>query len=309
MGKGMSPERVAVLRPGALGDAILTLPVLESLRAASPGAHLVVAGSPAFRLAVDCGLASEAVPFDDARLLGLFAEGGASEVVAGCDVCLAYGRRPDPLLAANLRRSGVAEAIEWPAMPEKGAHAADHLLGAVEAAGLPVATRVPRLPPQPAWLEAARAWLGALGLEEGFVAIHPGSGGQRKRWPVAHFAEVARRAGQSVVWLLGPAEGGGREARTIGEQAGTVAADLPLATLAGLLACCRACLGNDSGVSHLAAAVGAPTVALFGPTDPGVWAPRGPHVVVVDGEGDLDGVTVDRVMAALDKARALTRPW
>ena len=303
------PNRLAILRPGALGDAILTLPVLESLRAGSQGAHIVVAGSPAFRLAADCGLASEAVPFDDRRLLGLFAIGGTSKVVAGCGVCLAYGRRPDPLLAASLKRSGVARVIEWPAMPEKGVHAADHLLGAVEAAGLPVATRIPRLPPQPAWREAARAWLAARGLGGGFVAIHPGSGGQRKRWPVARFAEVALRAAQPVVWLLGPAEGDDREARAIGEQAGTVADDLPLSTLAGLLACCRAYLGNDSGVSHLAAAVGAPTVALFGPTDPAVWAPRGPHVAVLDGKGDLDGIAVDQVIAALDEARALTRPW
>jgi len=233
MGKGMSPERLAVLRPGALGDAILTLPVLESLRAGSQGAHIVVAGSPGFRLAADCGLASEAVPFDDRRLLELFAIGGTSKFVAGCGLCLVYGRRPDPLLVANLKRSGVAEVIEWPAMPEQGAHAADHLLGAVEAAGLPVATRIPRLPPQPAWREAARAWLAARGLGEGFVAIHPGSGGQRKRWPVARFAEVALRAAQPVVWLLGPAEGDDREARC-GRRPAAVHAGGATGVLSGL---------------------------------------------------------------------------
>jgi len=80
--------------------------------------------------------------------------------------------------------------------------------------------------------------------------------------------------------------------------------DLPLRTLAGVLARCSVYVGNDSGVSHLAAAVGAPTVAIFGPTDPRVWGPRGPRVQTVGGPdaGGLDAVTVEDVLGAVHEA-------
>ena len=296
-------ERIAVLRPGALGDAVLTLPVLEAIAAAHRGAQVVAIGSPAFRLAADCGLATEWMAFDDVRLLGLFAEGGSCEAVAGAGLCVAYGR-DDPLLVASLARSGVARVVMWPSQPAPGKHIVDHLLGAVEAAGCPVATRMPRLPPCRAWLDLADAFLRKHGVGEGFVAVHPGSGGRAKRWPAERFAEVAARLGKPVLWLLGPAEAEEADLRAWGEHVGVVADSIALPMLAGLLASCRVYLGNDSGVSHLAAAVGAPTVAIFGATSPGVWGPRGPRVVVAGSpqHGGLDGVAVDTVLAAIGRA-------
>ena len=306
MGERGEPGRVFVVRPGALGDGVATLPVLESLAAGAPGARVGVVGPPVFRLAVECGLASEHLAFDDARLLGLFAEGGSSAVFGDCALCILYGREADAQLAASLRRSGVARALFWPSWPEPGRHIVDHLLGAAEAAGFGAATRVPRLVPRAAWFEAARAFLASAGIRDEFAAIHPGSGGRAKRWPAERFVELAARLGRPVVWLLGPAESEEGRLRAMGRGIGVVAEGLPLPTLAGLLASCQVYVGNDSGVSHLAAAVGAPTVALFGPTDPAVWAPRGPRVEILGGpgEGGWGAVTVDRVAAA---ARELAR--
>jgi ADP-heptose:LPS heptosyltransferase len=71
--------------------------------------------------------------------------------------------------------------------------------------------------------------------------------------------------------------------------------------LAAVLAESRGYFGNDSGVSHLAAALGVPTVAVFGPTDPAVWAPLGPEVSVVAPRGDAPWPTVDDVLIALRK--------
>jgi ADP-heptose:LPS heptosyltransferase len=303
-------DRIAVLRPGALGDALATLPVLESLAAARPGAGVMAIGSPAFRLAAECGLAAGWVSFDDARLVGLFAEGGTCELFAGCVLCIHYGRRPDPQLEANLTRSGARRAVFWPCQPASTTHIVDHLLGALDVAGVPAATRVPRLPPQRCWLDAGRAFLEANGLPSDFVAVHPGSGGRAKRWPASRFAALAEQLGGPVVWLLGPAEAEDEGLRELGERAGAVADGLPLPTLAGLLASCRVYVGNDSGVSHLAAAVGAPTVALFGATDPRLWAPRGPRVAVLDGwkDGGLDTLTADRVVAAAREAARLSPP-
>jgi len=297
----MSTSRIAVLRPGALGDAVLTLPVLESLSAT--GAAVTAVGHAVFALAADCGLAAAHVAFDDVRLLGLFADGGSCSLFAGFDLAIAYGSG-DSSLAASLRRSGVRRVVQWPSRPPAGAHMVAHLLGAIETAGLGAACRAPSLPPRTAWLDAARAWLGSQGLSGAFAAIHPGSGGRAKRWPVERFAALAPALALPIVWLLGPAEQADDEAREAGRRLGVMAENLPLTTLAGLLASCSAYVGNDSGVTHLAAAVGAPTVALFGPTDPAVWAPLGADVRALGGPG-AGGFAALSVEAVADAARRM----
>jgi hypothetical protein len=109
-----------------------------------------------------------------------------------------------------------------------------------------------------------------------FVAIHPFSGSPRKNWPTENFCELARRLEQiaSVEWCI----------ELNGEHR------IPdLWDLACWLAKARLYVGNDSGITHLAAAVGTPVVAWFGPTDPAVWAPRGEHVIAVS-NGDVDSM-------------------
>ena len=75
-------------------------------------------------------------------------------------------------------------------------------------------------------------------------------------------------------------------------------ASLPILMLAGVIQRSRVYLGNDSGVTHLAAAVGTPTLALFGPTSPAVWAPRGEHVGVLH-EPRLDDLKEKTVLERL----------
>ncbi len=132
------------------------------------------------------------------------------------------------------------------------------------------------------------------------MVIHPGSGGAAKRWPLERFAEVARRLDQPVAWVLGPAEREDRACREAMETTGAVLDELSLEELSAALARCRLYIGNDSGVSHLAAALGVPTVAVFGATDPATWSPRGQRVTVVSGwgRGGLDAVSVEDVLAA-----------
>ncbi|MBM4032124.1 MAG: glycosyltransferase family 9 protein [Planctomycetes bacterium] len=301
--QAMREERALVLRPGALGDAIVTLPVLESLTAV--GARVTVVGHPVFRLGVECGIAAQFIAFDDARLAGLFAEGGRCELVAGHRIALAYGRNADHTLAWNLARNCGADKVgTFGAQPSEAFHVTDHLLNSLMAMEVKAVTTEPSLRPQGSWLTAARSWLRDRVLSGGFVAVHPGSGGRAKRWSVERFGELARALACPVVWLLGPAEEGDAEARRLGQQVGVVAENLPLATLAGLLAVCRAYVGNDSGVSHLAAAVGAPTVALFGPTDPAMWAPRGHRVAILGGPqaGGLDAISVEQALSAVRAA-------
>ena len=124
-----------------------------------------------------------------------------------------------------------------------------------------------------------------------FAVIHPFSGSSSKNWPLARFRELAARLPFPVRWCAGPEEGLEDAVR------------IPnLYDLGRWLANARIYIGNDSGITHLAAAVGTPVVAIFGPTDPAVWAPRGERVRVVSGK--LDEIAVGEV---LEMAQALWR--
>ena len=121
------------------------------------------------------------------------------------------------------------------------------------------------------------------------VAVHPGASGPRKRWPAPHFAEVGRSLARDPscrpLLLEGPLDGEAvKEVRHgLGEDSvrwETVRIE-NLSRLAAVLGRCRLYVGNDSGITHLAAALGVRTIALFMDTDPRVWAPRGPRVEVL----------------------------
>ena len=118
------------------------------------------------------------------------------------------------------------------------------------------------------------------------IAVHPGASGPRKRWPARHFAEVGRSLSRDPNWRLllleGPLDGEAvKEVRAgLAEDSArweTVSIE-NLGRLAAVLSRCRLFIGNDSGITHLAAALGIRTIALFLDTDPRVWAPRGPRV-------------------------------
>jgi ADP-heptose:LPS heptosyltransferase len=121
------------------------------------------------------------------------------------------------------------------------------------------------------------------------VVIHPGSGSKKKVWQPERFIDVAlnlqRHIGSPILVVLGPAEGSGVqrifEGIGNGKKAAVFAKGLSLLQLAAVMEGCRLFIGNDSGITHLAAAVGLPTLAIFGPTDPKIWSPRGKKTVVI----------------------------
>jgi ADP-heptose:LPS heptosyltransferase len=123
------------------------------------------------------------------------------------------------------------------------------------------------------------------------VVVHPGSGSKKKVWPLERFLDLVRylqrHSGSRVLIVLGPAES--MEVQKVfqgiewdmGPVAPILAKGLPLLELASVMHGCRLFIGNDSGITHMAAALGLPTVALFGPTDDKIWAPKGEKVLVV----------------------------
>jgi hypothetical protein len=121
---------------------------------------------------------------------------------------------------------------------------------------------------------------------ENFAVIHPFSSSAKKNWPLDSFRDLAARLNTPVKWLAGPEEPLDNATRIDN-----------LYDLACWLATARLYIGNDSGISHLAAAAGVPTIAIFRTTDPQIWAPRGDHVTI------LENPSVDAVLSAASRVR------
>jgi ADP-heptose:LPS heptosyltransferase len=180
----------------------------------------------------------------------------------------------------------------------------------VEPLGLALADDVASdLFPSPGDAAAARAFLTGLQPGTRLAAIHPGSGGETKNWPMESWAELGRRltgAVSDLTLLLVEGEADAGPARFVLEAWKDLphlrARELPLPILAALFAEKEMALflGHDSGITHLAAASrrDLPVVALFGPTDPVVWAPPRPSVRVLRNGSSLKNLTVEEVFQA-----------
>lgn len=317
---------VLVVRPGALGDAVLTLPLLHALRAA--GHPVRVLGTPAsWRfLAPDAGV--EVLDFGGAEWLALHQPGAelgtrTQARLDGVRTAIAFLPAGQGLNRAALASCGIDIVLESapPRHNERTAgetpHAAHRLLDPVRA-WLGEAACAAALAP----LDAASDPLLRVGAEESvraraalgidpaapLLALHPGSGGRTKCWPAKNFARLSAELhashGVAVLAFFGPAEEE-RALRVAFERAlpqgfaWHAAENLSLRTVAALLCGARAYAGNDSGVSHLAARC-CPSLALFGPTDPRVWQPLGKNVEVVAAPGAaMEDLAYERVRDAL----------
>src|ERR1044071_4462561 len=257
-----------VIFPGALGDFICFLPALAVL---SDSAEVDVFSRSEFR-----DIAPERVrvySIERDEIARLFAPGADSdERVTGyfrqySDVYSWHGSR-SPVFVAALKGWFGERARIFPFYPdERGAHQSDYFLSCVGEREL---KRFPVVRPDAGAVAWAADYLRRQGFRnEPLLGIAPGSGAREKNWPAANFAHVSRwwreDVGGSVLLFLGPAEESRSDIHALRKSA-IVAENLPLARLAASLAAVDVYLGNDSGVTHLAAAVGTRTVALFGPS-------------------------------------------
>jgi ADP-heptose:LPS heptosyltransferase len=150
---------------------------------------------------------------------------------------------------------------------------------------------------RPSDLEGASRAISRIAEPKKFIAIFPGSGSAAKNWPIEKFSALADRLSEQTraAFILGPAEYSTedvlRGARHI------IIKNQPLGTVAAIARMASAFAGNDSGVSHLAAATGTPGVVLFGPSDPVRWRPLG-RVTVVHRD-PIDSIEVADVLASI----------
>jgi len=262
--------RRLLIRPGGIGDCILSLPALEFLKTDYTAVWVREDVVPLIRFADSVhSIASTGI---DVMGLGIDPPLALLEQLRSFDSIVSwYGSNRDEFRAEVSRLSLPFQF--FPALPGPGdrLHASDFFLRQVGSSG----RGVPRIdvPEAPAG---------------DFAAIHPFSGSTRKNWPMERFRDLASRLAIPVQWCAGPEE----------DLDGAVRFQY-LYELAGWLHSARIYIGNDSGITHLAAAAGAPVIAIFGPTDPAVWAPRGDRVRVV--AGNLDEITVKQVLDAVQE--------
>lgn len=245
--------RRLIIRPGAIGDCILSLPAIECLRAQTTEVWVAGQNVPLVR------------GFDAVR----------SIASTGLDLLGLPERPPPPALIERLR--AFDSIVSW-----YGTNRAEFR---AVVAGLPF-TFFDALPPPDSRTHAADFFLAQARTisarpsdatprircphgQGGFTVIHPFSGSPRKNWPLENYRRLAALL-EPCHWCAGPEE----------PLDGAVRFD-DLYDLACWLASARLYIGNDSGITHLAAAVGTSVIALFGPTDPAIWAPRGPRVHLV----------------------------
>lgn len=301
--------RFLLLRGGAIGDFIMTLPVLQALRQHWPLARIDIWGYPHIaELAVAAGLAESVVSLDHAEMARFFVPQPAftdDQVAAVRSFDLIFNYLHDPVgqVRSNLLLAGAKQVLSGSPIIKQG-HAIPFLLEPLQALAIYETDRVPELDLSGEARAEGRKRLRALGVKGRPVVVHPGSGRLANTWPVERFMDIVRRLqvqGQDVVLVLGEADA---------EIAATLMREMPdlprlqhltLLELAATLTESARFLGNDSGITHLAAAVGVPVIALFGPSEAGTWAPRGRGGVRVLNapEGELERLTAETVWAAL----------
>jgi heptosyltransferase III len=296
-------SKVLVIRGGAIGDFILTLPVLAALREQFPAARLEVLGYPHIaQLAVVGGLAHDARSIEARPLAGFFARGAALDPAlqryfAEFPIILSYLYDPDDIFRGNVQQSAPGQFIACPHRPDdaRGQHASEVFLEPLKRLAIFDADPVPHL-------RISTSLNSQIAPGPATLALHPGSGSERKNWPLANWIALAqqlsRRSTHSLLLLGGEAESDklARMTAVLPAARIEVASGWPLAKLAGRLAECQAFVGHDSGITHLAAALGLRTLALWGETPEAVWRPRGDHVTILRHGGGLRSLPVEIVV-------------
>ncbi|MBN1270004.1 MAG: glycosyltransferase family 9 protein [Kiritimatiellae bacterium] len=301
--------RFLVLRGGAIGDFIMTLPALQALREHWPEAHIELVGYPHIaRLALAAGLVDGLRSLDEVDMSRFFSArpeftDAQRTFVKSFNIVLSYLHDPQDLVRENLLLAGARRVIYGSPIITEG-HAADHLVKPLESLAIYIKEACPHLVLQGELVERGREWLSARGLADDAVALHPGSGSPAKNWPAANFVETARCLASehigSPFFILGEADGAAAAHLAANAGGVPVLTGVGLEELAGVLTNCKAYVGNDSGVTQVAAALGVRAVALFGPSNADRWGPRGAQVTILRAPGgQLDSVSVDTVMDAV----------
>jgi heptosyltransferase III len=285
-----------IIHPGALGDVLLAVPAMRRIRARFPQHQsLLIANESVSRLLLDCRVVDAWLSLEGATCAELFAgsvpvSGELKDWLGRCDLAVAWTQDSEGTLATVFRSCGVVEQrIQSPFSSElKARHQSDRFRETLGETPDDLSTD---------WLlqmsshlrERGRAYLDRVGIPTGrpLVLVHPGSGSRHKcirPEVLAAAIEELRQVGIHPLLLEGPADQDSvASLLDLTYVKPRVLRGLDLSMLAGVLTQVELYIGQDSGITHLAGLLSVQTIAIFGPTDPDRWAPRGCHVTVLYG--------------------------
>jgi len=277
------------------------------LRENWPRAYIELIGYPHIaNLALAGGLVDHVDSLDRAEMARFFAKRPAfspdqAAWIESFHFILSYLHDPDGVVQNNLLAAGARQLLYGSPIVAAG-HAVDHLIKPLESFAIYESGAAPRLELPTELRQQGNERRARMGLTGRAVALHPGSGSPKKNCPAERFLKLAQGLAAAEWWpffILGEADDGARRALAAARAEFPVLTDCTLVELAAGLAGCAGYVGNDSGITHLAAALGLPVVALFGPSNPENWGPRGTRVTILRApQGDLAALTVETVLAA-----------
>ncbi len=310
--------RILVIRGGAIGDFVLTLPAIHLLRSAFPSAHIEIMGYRSIAaIAENRFYAQASRSIEYAPLSRFFTKDTdlPSDLVryfSSFHQIVSYLYDPDSIFSGNLTRAGAKDLICGPGKILPHQHATAQLAAPLEKLALYLEDPCAHLYPSTQDLATARQLSPLSDIPDlsRCIAIHPGSGGKKKNWPTSRWLSLLDRLlaefpDRPVAVLGGEADSNELSAfQQHTEKSKTsnrvfFLADLPLPTVAAFLHLAGVFLGHDSGISHIAAAAGCPSLLLFGPTDPAIWAPKNPQIRILHApSSSMDSLSVDSVFLA-----------
>lgn len=321
--------KILVIRGGAIGDFILTLPALAALRERFGEVQRELLTYPRVApLALAANLVHRAEAIDARPMASFFARGGPlpdvlAEYFSQFAIILSYLFDPDAIFEQNVARCSKAQFIPGPHRPDERAalHATEAFLQPLQRLAIYDADSVPKLelidsPEVPALSKAHSAAVHTPSMarsspHSAWLALHPGSGSERKNWPMERWSSLLTRLLQETQFsfLLIGGEADVERVRRLAEMIPQARIELavqrPLVALATRMRSCQAYIGHDSGISHLAAAVGLKGVILWGDTNSRIWQPRSDRLQLVSSPFGLAELTLDEVWKALVSARVV----
>lgn len=283
------PRRVAILKPCCIGDCIMALPAVDAIANAWSAAELDVFVGHHSRVAFGFRPSLRTRPIPESFSLSGTMQLSRRLRQGNYDAIVVLDRSRWLRLAARLSRSDSSAMVR--SMSPEIRHESEVYLDVVREIGIPTPESTPRIVPDPDTTARAASLVGDA--RRPIALLHPG-GAQNpgvamldKRWPATRFVQLAtllQRGGVDVFVSGGP--GDVNVARFVAEQSGVpeshmLAGKIDIETLTAVLRLAAVYVGPDTGVSHIAAAVGAPTIAIFGPTNPRRYRPLGRHVRVL----------------------------
>jgi ADP-heptose:LPS heptosyltransferase len=316
----MPLQHILIIHQGALGDLIVSLPCFYAIRAAFPEAVIEVMGYPRYLSLVDKRFYADAVcSVDRADMASLYSEHGVlnPDLVAyfkKFEKIFYFGRNARKTVLQKIAELHSPELFHIKTFPENAdKHVIDFQLEQLPSLAYNTAGATPRIFLLDEDRREAQIFLMQRAGHAGnrpLIAIHPGSGSAKKNWPVRHYAALVHSLysiTQGIFILIeGPADEQpvAQFKKELGDVSAVMLQTPALPVLAAIIKQCALYMGNDGGITHLAAAAGIPVVAIFGPSDSRIWGPRGEKVSIIDraeGTWASPAAVLDVVLTTLAK--------